>query len=247
LSDGGPAGGAAAGAPPASPFVSVVLPIHDQADHLQRILVEYLDAFAARNVRHELILVLNGCSDDSPAIAAELERRHPAIRTIVSSRSGWGHAVKLGIAAARGDLVAYTNSARTSGDDLVQAVRFAVNNPGVIIKVNRRMREGAIRRAGSLLYNLQCRVLFQLASWDVNGTPKVFPRTCSRLLELTSEDDLIDLEFNVLAREAGYPMLEMPIFSYARHGGRSTTTFRGALRIYWGALRYWRARGGERR
>jgi glycosyltransferase involved in cell wall biosynthesis len=228
--------------PDRPPAVSVVLPVHNQADHLQRIVQGYVEAFTSGGIRHELILVVNGCSDASPALAADLGRRHPSVRTITSEKSGWGHAVKLGIAAARGDLVAYTNSARTSADDLVRAVSLAVNNPGVVVKASRRIRESAVRRTGSVIYNFECRMLFDLACWDVNGTPKVFPRTCTRLLSLTREDDLIDLEFNVVARDERYPLIEMPIVATARHGGRSTTSVRGAVRLYWGAVRFWRTR-----
>jgi hypothetical protein len=231
-----------AGSSEGRPAVSVVLPIHNQADHLQRIVQQYVEAFNRRAIGHELILVLNGCSDASPALAADLGRVLPSVRTIESQKSGWGHAVRLGIASARGDLVAYTNSARTTAHDLVQAVSLAMNNPGTVVKANRRIRESAMRRTGSVIYNFECRMLFDLACWDVNGTPKVFPRSCSRLLSLTREDDLIDLEFTVVARDERYPLIEMPIVATTRHGGRSTTNVRGAARMYWGAVRFWRTR-----
>jgi glycosyltransferase involved in cell wall biosynthesis len=224
-----------------SPLVSVVLPIHNQADHLERMVEQYVEALTASGIGHELILVPNGCSDSSPALAEDLSRRLGSVRSVAVAKPGWGGAVRAGISSARGDLVAYTNSARTSAGDLVNTITFALNNPGVVIKVNRRIRDSLVRRAGSLLFNLQCRVLFQLACWDVNGTPKVFPRCRSRLLQLTRDDDLVDLEFNVIVRDEGYPVLEVPIFSTARHGGRSTTTVRGAMKIYWGALGFWRA------
>src|SRR5688500_10704895 len=199
--------GTLAESPARLPTVSVVLPIHNQADHLQRVVQQYVEALNGRAIEHEVILVINGCSDASPAMAAELGRVHPSVRTITSQKSGWGHAVKLGIASARGDLVAYTNSARTSAHDLVRAVALAIGNPGVVIKASRRLRESAIRRTGSVIYNFECRMLFDLACWDVNGTPKVFPRSCARLLALTREDDLIDLEFNVIARDEQYPLI----------------------------------------
>ena len=44
------------------------------------------------------------------------------------------------------------------------------------MKANRKIRDNWRRRLGSLLYNLECRALFDLANWDINGTPKVFPR-----------------------------------------------------------------------
>jgi hypothetical protein len=83
---------------------------------------------------------------------------------------------------------------------------------------------------------LECRALFDLPYWDVNGTPKVFGRHLSRLLDLTRTDDLIDLEFNAICRAEGYPMIEVPIFSTTRHSGRSTTNLRSAYNMYAGAL-----------
>jgi hypothetical protein len=86
---------------------------------------------------------------------------------------------------------------------------------------------------------LECRALFDLSYWDINGTPKVFPRKFDKLLALTREDDLIDAEFNVICRRENYPVIEVPILSYRRHGGRSTTSYRSAVRMYLGALQMW--------
>jgi hypothetical protein len=148
--------------------------------------------------------------------------------------------VRLGLGAARGDLLCYTNSARTTAEDLLLFVLYARSHPDVVLKANRKIRERWTRRLGSLVYNLECRVLFDLSNWDVNGTPKIFPRTFGRLLALSRDDDLIDAEFSMICRREGYPMLEVPIFSSRRHGGRSTTTLRSAVRMYWGAYRLWR-------
>jgi hypothetical protein len=108
--------------------------------------------------------------------------------------------------------------------------------PDIALKANRRLRESAYRRLGSLLYNLEARALFDLAVWDINGTPKVFPRSFGRLLELGRRDDLIDLEWVVTCQRAGYPIIEVPVVATVRHGGRSTTPLSAAWRIYRGVF-----------
>jgi hypothetical protein len=105
-----------------------------------------------------------------------------------------------------------------------------------VVKANRRIRENWRRRLGSLLYNLECRALFDLPYWDINGTPKAFHRNLTRLMNLTRDDDLIDLEFNVICRQEGYPVIETPIFSTTRHSGGSTTGLKSAFRLYRGAF-----------
>jgi hypothetical protein len=163
------------------------------------------------------------------------------VRTVDSIRGGWGLAVKLGIREARGEMLCYTNLARTSAQDLMLLLLYAVAYPSVVVKANRKIRESWRRRLGSLLYNLECRSLFDLSNWDINGTPKVFPRSFGELLDLRRDDDLIDAEFSVICRTNAFPIIEVPIFSTRRHGGRSTTNYRSALRMYWGAFQLWRS------
>ncbi len=222
------------------PLVSIVLPVHDQAEHIESIVREYHEALERSGTAHEILLVPNACRDGSDAICDRLARELPPVRLVPSALGGWGRAVRLGLRAARGELLCYTNSARTTPEDLTLLVLYARTHPGVVVKATRKIRERWTRRLGSLLYNLECRALFDLSSWDINGTPKVFARSCTPLLALSRDDDLIDAEFSMLCRRAGYPLLEVPIFSSRRHGGRSTTTLRSAVRMYWGAYRLWR-------
>ena len=120
-------------------------------------------------------------------------------------------------------------------------LEYALAHPNVVVKSNRKIRESWRRRLGSLLYNLECRALFDLSAWDINGTPKIFPRAFTRLMALTRDDDLIDAEFNVVCRRENYSLIEVPVFSYKRHGGRSTTNYRSAWKMYAGVFQMWRA------
>jgi glycosyltransferase involved in cell wall biosynthesis len=226
----------------ANSLISVVLPIHNEADHVQAVVEQYLAALGNIQNPFELVLVVNGSKDRSSEICRQLAAKHPSIKVVETPRTGWGLAVRLGLQAARGDLLCYANAARTSPPDLVLSLLYAVVFPNVVIKANRKIRESWRRRLGSLLYNLECRALFDLSNWDINGTPKVFPRHFAKLLELERDDDLIDAEFSVVCRREEYPMLEVPIFSTRRHGGRSTTTYASALKMYWGAYKLWGAR-----
>ena len=95
---------------------------------------------------------------------------------------------------------------------------------------------------GLALYNWESRLLFQLISRDVNGTPKFFPRRFVRLFDLSCDDDLIDLEFLRICHDEGYPVTEVPVIAGARHGGESTTRLPTAFRLYAGAYRMWKGK-----
>ena len=222
-------------------LISVILPVYNQADHVEHVVDEYEKALARLPRAHELVLVVNGSTDPSLEVCRSLEEKLDTVRVVESRRAGWGRAVLLGLEAARGDLLCYTNLARTSPEDLTLLLLYATVQPNVVVKANRKIRDSALRRIGSLLYNLECRALFDLSFWDVNGTPKVFPRSHEKLLSLEREDDLIDVEFNVVCRREGYRVLEVPIFSNRRYGGRSTTGYLSAAKLYWGAVELWRS------
>lgn len=224
-------------------LTSIILPVFNQADHIEGIVQGYRHAVAQLPGKFQFVLVTNNCSDRSPAICTDLAARNEHDVHIDLENGGWGLAIKRGIAAAEGDLLCYTNAARTSPEILTIVLAYGLAYPETVLKANRRVRDSWQRRLGSLIYNLECRLLFELPTWDINGTPKAFPRSFGRLLELSSEDDLIDAEFTVTCKEEGYAMVEVPILATERHGGESTTNYRSALHMYVGAWRMKRRRG----
>lgn len=217
---------------------SIILPVYNQADHIVSTIEQYEQALSQVPITYEIILVVNACKDQSLSVCQNLAKKYPSIKVIHSEHGGWGFAVKLGLKESKGNFVCYTNSARTQAKDLVLALLYAMTNPDCVIKANRKIRDGLTRRVGSLLYNIECRTLFDLSNWDVNGTPKVFPRKFDQLFKLTKDNDLIDLEFSIVCRKENYSMLEIPTFSPRRHSGRSTTGYQSALAMYWGAFQF---------
>jgi glycosyltransferase involved in cell wall biosynthesis len=216
-------------------LASIVLPVHNQADHLEGLVRDYQEALRRLPRAHQIVLVPNACRDQTPDICRRMADEDGSIRVIELAAGGWGRAVRAGLAGADGDVLCYTNSARTSPQMLSVALLYANSYPDVVVKAQRTIRDNWRRQLGSLIYNLECRLLFGLPTWDINGTPKVFPRAFGKLLELTRDDDLIDAEFVVTCRREGYPIIEVPSLVTVRHGGASTTNYQSALRMYWGA------------
>jgi glycosyltransferase involved in cell wall biosynthesis len=223
-------------------LISVVLPVYNQADHIVDIVEKYEAAMTRVVNPHEFVLVVNNSRDESLTMCQGLAEKYESVKVVHSEAGGWGLAVNLGLKHCTGDIICYANSARTSPEDLVLILLYAVANPGSVVKANRYVRENFKRRVGSLLYNIEVRALFDLPYWDVNGTPKAFPREFDKLLALECNNDLIDAEFNAVCREERYPLLEVPIMRAERHSGVSTTTIRSAFKLYWGVYQLWRER-----
>jgi glycosyltransferase involved in cell wall biosynthesis len=226
------------------PFLSVVLPCRDQEDHIEAVLRSYTALLKGIDCSYELVAVPNACSDRTPQIVASLSAADATIRVVENPRGGWGLSVVTGLAAARGVVLCYTNSARTDPDLIPALLNLYLRSAPCLAKVRREQRRAPLRELGSWLYNLEGWLLFGVRVGDINGTPKILSRETYQKLRLFSEGDVLDLELVVKAAQLGLPIVEMPVKGFRRHGGRSSTSLKSAWRMYVGALRLKRALSG---
>jgi glycosyltransferase involved in cell wall biosynthesis len=223
----------------AQPLVSLVLPCRNQADHIGQIIPRYTSALDRAGLPPELIVVPNASTDGTELQVRALARRDPRVRCVENPDGGWGLSVRIGLEAARGAVLVYTNTARSDPEGLPQFVRRHLEQPQTLVKAARRQRNAWRREVGSWLYNLEARMLFGIPCADVNGTPKVFSRTLYSQLALTQDGDLLDLELITQATRLEVSIQDIPTFGFKRHSGKSSTTLRSAWRMYSGALRLW--------
>jgi glycosyltransferase involved in cell wall biosynthesis len=207
--------------------LSIVLPVANQEDHIERVVEGYIDALRDCECAVDFVLAVNNSRDDSIGACRRLAAAHPGSVRVVSSPPGWGHAVRCGLRAAHGSVVGFANSARTHNDDLSRAVNCALSNPHALIKGKRVARAySPVRRFGSRVYNAECRTFFGLEPGDINGNPKLWSRDLLPPELLSEGGSFLDAEVLIRARDRGIPVIEIPVLRMDRHGGRSMTTLR---------------------
>jgi hypothetical protein len=217
-------------------FASIILPIlgASRAD-VSSLVHTYTQTLSEIPVPSELILVVH--EPDKENLSQSLPEDNENIRYVLTPQPGWGAAVRTGLKNARGDLLAYTNWLSTKPKNLTLILSVALANPNMVIKATRRVDGHWIRRLGGVFYTAECRFLFDLPYWDINATPKAFPSSFDQLLELQSDDFLLETEFCVVCRTKPYPVLEVPVdlqrdFTRLSIGGWLVDT-----KLYWGAIR----------
>jgi hypothetical protein len=215
--------------------LSIVLPVGAEAgpvfEGALRGYTQYLDA----SERAWELVVVPASQEQSQQLRDGATGQTPGVR-LCTPISGWGAAVIVGLEACSGEILCYTNWRRTSTDALSEMVELAMRNREVVLRANRRTRDTRVGRVGSLLYNLECRLLLNVAAWDVNGTPKIFGRHCAGLLELKQTGNLIDAEFAYVCERRGYPVIEVPVEAALRAGLHDALHLRAALRMYLGVV-----------
>jgi glycosyltransferase involved in cell wall biosynthesis len=168
-------------------LISIVLPVHNQADHIEEVVQEYLAALARVSWPHELILVVNGCRDASWEICQALSTQHPTVRALKSEKGAWGLAVARS-ARAHGDCCV-TRICAHHGPGLTLLLLYAIVWPEIVIKANRKIREQRRRRLASL--QPQCRALFDLSMGHQRDAEGV-SANLRQAADLVADDDLID-------------------------------------------------------
>jgi len=216
---------------------SVILPLYKQLSHAEHLYNTYTKHLDTLGETWELLFIVNGVNDGAVEKLNSINTR-PNVKVLWLEKGGWGRAVKFGLAQAEGKYLCYTNSARTEIEDLIMILNYARVNNDNVVKATRIIREKMIRKVGSTLYNMECRMLYKVPVWDVNGTPKVLPKKVYEELDITSDDDLIDAEIIIKCVRNNVRIIEIPVVSTTRISGSSTTNFKSAYKMYSGLLRF---------
>lgn len=240
-------GEAGSRAPADPPRLSLVLPLYNEEASVDRVVTALAAALAARGWPHEIILVVNGSRDGTPARCAALAARLPACRVVtVPVNEGYGNGVLAGLAAARGAWVGFVpGDGQVSPEETCAVAARALAEEGDLVKAARARRaDEPLRRVVSVCYNLTLRLFFRVASRDTHGVPKFLRRSDLGRLELRSRDWFLDDEVMIKARAMGWRVVESPVTWRSRTGGRSHVR-PGAVLEFVGNLlawRFWRMR-----
>jgi len=88
-----------------SPFLSVVIPVYNEAEIVSSAAAELCQALEDRGLDYELVFAENGSTDQTPQILQELAESNPRIRWLHFPQPNYGGALKQGILQARGEIV----------------------------------------------------------------------------------------------------------------------------------------------
>ncbi|OGK21862.1 hypothetical protein A3C23_00755 [Candidatus Roizmanbacteria bacterium RIFCSPHIGHO2_02_FULL_37_13b] len=206
------------------PEYSIIFPVLNQADHIEKVTLGYREILKHHNYSYELIAVVNDTVDNSFEILKKLTKKYPEIRTYELQGRGFGLGILYGLQKSNGKYLCYLNCARISAEQLFKSLEVFNKDKSLVIHNVRIDRENWSRSFGSMLYNSICKLIFQIPNHDINGNPKVFSRDVFKKLNLKFTDSMIDLEFLEKAKNSNIKIIEIPLDKYERHGGKSTTS-----------------------
>jgi glycosyltransferase involved in cell wall biosynthesis len=214
--------GRPAAPPPAAVEVSVVIPCLNEAQTIIACVDRAFAGLRAANVRGEVLVVDNGCTDASAEIAAE----HGA-RVVKAPVKGYGSALRRGLEQARGDFIVMGDA--DGSHDFSELPRFIAKwRDGYEFVVGNRFRgeikNGAMtwhhRYIGTPILSAVLNFLFDTGVKDINCGMRGVTKELARRLDLRTTGMEFASESLIKAAKLGARTTEVPITMWPDGRGR---------------------------
>ena len=203
--------------------LSLIIPCYNEAKNLPPLLVR-CGAVAERGA--EVVLVDNGSRDETPKVLQKLLPLYPGCCSIrVEVNQGFGYGVLAGLAAAHGDVLAWTHAdMQTDPMDAVKGFEFfecAAEPERVFVKGRRygRPASDVVFAVGMSVFET---LLLGLPMWDINAQPVMFHRQFFESWQNPPNDFALELFAYYNARKAGLKIERFPVLFAERHSGVSS-------------------------
>ncbi len=209
--------------------VTVVLPAHNEAGLLEEAVAEVAEGLRSRGLSFEVLVVENGSTDDTAAIARRLAGEVNELRCLSLAQADYGRALRAGLLSAEGEVVVNFDVDWCDLGFLDRAVPLvrAPDGPAVVVGSKRtagstdtRSRRRRLVTAG---FATLLRYGFRLSVSDTHGV-KAMRR--APLVPLAEQcrfgQDLFDTELILRVERAGLGSAEIPVEVVERRPARST-------------------------
>jgi len=195
-------------------MLSVVIPAHNEADHI-RGLLEAFSVFSGV----ELIVAEDASTDGTQNIVQEFAgRNNDVVLSSCDKLTGKGAAVKRGLKLAKGDVLGFIDGDGSIHPKELMRVAATIDDGADLAVGSRDLRTSVIvrpqplsRRVSGSIYSLLARALLDTRIKDFQCGCKVFRRDVWHSLTIACDGFAFDTELIAKAHEKGFVIVEVPI------------------------------------
>lgn len=214
--------------------LSVVMPAYNEARFLNQAVREVVTGLRELQMRAELLIVENGSTDATAALAKDLADELGEVRVIALEQADYGAALRVGLQSAAGEVVVHFDVDYYDLGFLEQAAALVVapDGPAIVVASKRapgaRDRRPVHRRLLTASFGLILRRAFGLRVSDTHGMKAVHRKSVAAIVERCRLGrDLFDTELVLRAERAGLGVAELPVVAWERRPSRTSVLRRG--------------------
>jgi dolichol-phosphate mannosyltransferase len=220
--------------------ISVVLPAFNEEDNIQRAVGECLAFLPTRFRDYEVIVVDDGSRDGTAEAVSRLQASEPKLKLLRHPTNlGYGRAIATGFAAARSELVFYTDSDCQFDVREIADLMPLLAQADAVLGFRVYRYDSVLRCILSWVYNRLVRVLFLIRVRDVDCAFKLFRREVVERMPLESNDFFVDTEMVARLARMKARVVEKGVRHYPRTAGHTTVRASHIPRTLWTVGRMW--------
>ena len=221
-----------------NPFLSIIIPAHNEADRLPRALEQLTTFLDRQTYTFEILVVENGSQDKTLQVGQEYAGRVPHVRTLHLDGKGKGLAVREGIFQTRGKYRFITDTDFSMSVDEINAFLPPACNADVAIASreapgSKRYNEPVLRHLTGRMFNLMIRLLVLPGVHDTQCGFKCFRAEAAEDIfhYQTLNGWSFDVEVLKVARLHGWQIQEIPI-RWNYFPGSKVSIIRDSVRMF---------------
>jgi glycosyltransferase involved in cell wall biosynthesis len=206
-----------------TPTLSIVLPALNEEANITLAVERAAQAAATAASEWEVIVVDDGSTDSTGRLVAEATRLEPRVRLVQHERRlGYGAAMRSGFAAARHELVFFTDSDNQFDLSELPAIIPLMEDADVVAGYRANRSDPLRRRIAAQAWNALVRLLFNLPVRDVDCAFKLYRRDLLQITPLESTGAVASAELLVRLDRAGFRIREVEVTHHPRVFGTAT-------------------------
>jgi len=225
---------------PNTPRLSVIVPAYNEETRIGATLQRMVAYLEERGESFELIVVSDGSTDNTNAVVNKIAEAHVQLRLLTySPNRGKGYAVRVGMLAATGERVLFSDADLATPIEEVEKLSEALDK-GCDIAIGSRdtigseliRRQSFVREMGGRFFNQLVQLIAVPGIHDTQCGFKLFTRRAVQTIYPRCQIDhfAFDVEVLFLARKYGFRISEIPV-RWAHQEGSKVRFVRDAIRM----------------
>lgn len=202
--------------------ISIIVPCFNEGEIVQAMLERSQEILASKfGKSYEIIVVNDGSTDNTFEYLHKVQKNNDHIKIISYKKNkGKGHAIKVGVAEATGNVVGFIDSDLDIPPQLINVYYDKLKETKTDIVIGSKWHKKSIacrslkHQILSRVFNKITEVLFQLKGIDTQVGLKLFRKEVAQnvLSKVKTRGFAFDIEFLVLARKKGFKIFSAPVF-----------------------------------
>ena len=201
-----------------------MFPLYRDKKTVKKMILRSLNILKRNKKKFEIIIVDDGCPENSGKIALKFSKKIKNIKVIFHKKNmGYGAAIKTGIKNCKNDYIfAIDGDGEYDVNDLPRLLK-SVQKGDLVITYRFKKKYSTSRIIISWAYNIILRFLFRTKYRDISTGSRLIKKSIMKKIKLTSNSPFVGAELAIKAKRAGFKVNEIGIHTYPRTFGTGSS------------------------